>query len=62
MKDIDSQSEDGLETSVDHCLKSVEIVVTPALFKNGNHDGLRYDTESTMQKAEVSCAEIGRAD
>lgn len=62
MEDVDSQSEDDLETSVDHCLKSVEIVVTPALVKSGNHDGLRYDTESTMKKAEVSCAEIGMAD
>lgn len=62
MEDMDSQPEDDLETSVDHCLKSVEIVVTPALFKSGNHDGLRYDTESTRKKAEVSCAEIGRAD
>ncbi|KAH7160461.1 hypothetical protein B0J13DRAFT_644091 [Dactylonectria estremocensis] len=65
MKDMDSQSDDddddddgGLVASADHCLKAVEIFVRLALFKSGNHDGLRYDIVSTVQKAEVSCVDI----
>ncbi|KAH8734130.1 hypothetical protein BGZ61DRAFT_529332 [Ilyonectria robusta] len=59
MEDMDSQPEDDLETSVDHCLKSVEIVVTPALFKSGKHDGLRYDTESTRKRPRFHVPRLG---
>ncbi|KPM39249.1 hypothetical protein AK830_g7312 [Neonectria ditissima] len=59
MEDRDSLADDDLEdASSDQCLKSVEIVVTPVLFKSGNHDGIKYDVVSPVRKAEVSCAEI----
>ena len=35
--------------------KTVEIVVTPALFKRGNSDGERYEFETCIERAEVKC-------
>lgn len=39
-------------------LKAVDIVISPGLFKSGNHDGMQYDSEYPVEKAEVSCTEI----
>ncbi|KAH6895962.1 hypothetical protein B0T10DRAFT_587564 [Thelonectria olida] len=59
MVDVDNQPEDDVEgATADQCSKSVKIVVTPALFKSGNQDGLRYDMGGPVQEAEVSCAEF----
>ncbi|KAL8639629.1 MAG: hypothetical protein Q9228_003353 [Teloschistes exilis] len=35
--------------------KIVEVLVTPALFKRGNTDGERFDTETCLERAEVKC-------
>lgn len=53
MKDVDSPSDDEDDTS--GCLKAVDIVITPSLYKSGNHDGEQYDVEYPVLKAEVSC-------
>lgn len=35
--------------------KTVEVFVTPSLFKSGRSDGERFDVESCVQRSEVKC-------
>ncbi|KAF5013316.1 hypothetical protein FDECE_666 [Fusarium decemcellulare] len=61
MKDIDGLEEDeddNAGSGSGHCLKAIDIVILPGLYKSGNHDGKKYDIEYLLLKAEVSCTEI----
>ncbi|KAJ3547507.1 hypothetical protein NM208_g1481 [Fusarium decemcellulare] len=59
MKDIDGLEEDEDDNAGSgHCLKAIDIVILPGLYKSGNHDGKKYDIEYLLLKAEVSCTEI----
>lgn len=53
MEDVDCPSEE--EDDASGCLKAVEIVISPSLYKSGNQDGEQYDVEYPILKAEVSC-------
>ncbi|KAF9874991.1 hypothetical protein CkaCkLH20_07685 [Colletotrichum karsti] len=58
MKDVDSLVEEEDDGSVpEHCLKVVDTVITPGLYKSGNHDGEQYDVVYPVEFAEVTCNE-----
>lgn len=59
MKDLNGpDDEDKVDMSNGQCPKSVDIFVTPGLYKQGNMDGEKYDIESVVLKAEVLCFEV----
>ncbi|KAJ3457159.1 hypothetical protein FSOLCH5_011745 [Fusarium solani] len=56
MADIDSSDEEA--DTRGQCLKSVDIIILPGLYKCGDNDGERYEIESVVEKAQVSCEDI----
>ncbi|KAJ4156411.1 hypothetical protein NW754_008039 [Fusarium falciforme] len=56
MADIDSSDEEA--DARGQCLKSVDIIILPGLYKCGDNDGERYEIESVVEKAQVSCENI----
>ncbi|KAJ4203210.1 hypothetical protein NW767_005321 [Fusarium falciforme] len=56
MADIDSSDEEA--DARGQCLKSVDIIILPGLYKCGDNDGERYEIESVVEKAQVSCEDI----
>lgn len=61
MKDLngpDDEDEDEDEKSDVQCHNLVEIFVTPGLYKQGNMDGEKYETDYVVLRAEVICAEV----
>lgn len=41
--------------------KTVELIVTPALWKQGNADGQRMEHEFCLERANVTCRQVPRA-
>ncbi|RTE79731.1 hypothetical protein BHE90_005753 [Fusarium euwallaceae] len=56
MADFDSADEEA--DARGQCLKSVDIIILPGLYKCGDNDGEQYETDFVVEKAQVSCGEI----
>ncbi|KAM6516432.1 hypothetical protein FALCPG4_014616 [Fusarium falciforme] len=56
MADIDSSDEEA--DARGQCLKSVDIIILPGLYKCGDNDGEQYEIKSVVEKAQVSCKDI----
>ena len=55
--DEESDDEDTKRNGYNTRQRLVEIVVTPALFKRGTSEGERYESETCIVRADVTCAD-----
>ena len=58
MEDMDAGETHGKLHGQELHQRQVQIVVCPALYKRGNHNGERYDVEACMERSQVRCSEL----
>ena len=57
MDDIDDDEDSNGGNSLTSSRKIVEVIISPSLWKHGNTDGERYDSEFCVDRSEVMCKE-----